>query len=463
MPALLILPARYIGLSACIGLALLAVAAIAACAPQPGGERVTGQFMQLILGDAAGRENALNWVEAHWRPDFTPFLLETIAMHSDAGFQQHLSHLLAEKTGVDIKDDIDQWYRWWWAQDTDPYAGYGEFKSIAYTMRDPAFRVYFGDGRQTRVALDEIRWGGVQQDGIPPLHQPVMVAAAQAEYLEDGNVVFGIEVNGDARAYPKRILAHHELFSDEVGEVPVVGVYCTLCGAMILYESQHKGVTYELGTSGFLYRSNKLMYDKATNSLWNSIWGEPVIGPLANEGIHLQRRPVVTTTWGEWRRRHPDTQVLDIETGFTRDYGEGVAYKDYFASPDLMFPVPTRDERLAQKDEVLAIPFGDSQRRPLAIALDYLADRPIYQEGSGEDRFVIFTDSSGASRVYESSNLNFSDWDQDATVTDESGARWRLTEAALVAQDGRRKLRIPAHRAYWFGWHAAFPDTRLVQ
>jgi len=99
-------------------------------------------------------------------------------------------------------------------------------------------------------------------------------------------------------------------------------------------------MSYTLGTSGFLYRSNKLMYDKQTQSLWNTLWGEPVIGPLSEKDIKLERMSVVTTTWGEWRRRHPKTKVLSLETGHERDYAEGVAYRDYFATDQLMFPVP---------------------------------------------------------------------------------------------------------------------------
>ena len=192
-----------------------------------------------------------------------------------------------------------------------------------------------------------------------------MIPAGEAEYLRDSNVVFGLEVEGDARAYPKRILAWHEMFVDEVGGVPVAGVYCTLCGSMILYETVHDGVAYELGTSGFLYRSNKLMYDRATQSLWNTIWGRPVIGPLADRAIELKRRSVVTTTWGEWKRRHPETTVLSLETGHRRDYSEGAAYREYFATDELMFNVPQLDRRLRNKDEVLALVFSEYPDQPL--------------------------------------------------------------------------------------------------
>ena len=117
-----------------------------------------------------------------------------------------------------------------------------------------------------------------------------MLDASEATYLGDRNIVFGIEVNGDARAYPKRILAWHEMFTDSVGGVPVAGVYCTLCGTVILYYTNLGGTQYDLGTSGFLYRSNKLMYDRATQSLWNTFSGEPVVGPLVGKGPCFRRR-----------------------------------------------------------------------------------------------------------------------------------------------------------------------------
>ena len=117
-----------------------------------------------------------------------------------------------------------------------------------------------------------------------------MIAAAEADYLDDDNIVFGIALDGDTRAYPKRILAWHEMFKDSIAGAHYTGVYCTLCGTMILYRSAFAGVHHELGTSGFLYRSNKLMYDHATMSLWSTFAGEPAVGPLVGRGIELEPR-----------------------------------------------------------------------------------------------------------------------------------------------------------------------------
>jgi hypothetical protein len=98
-------------------------------------------------------------------------------------------------------------------------------KSVIYRRIDPRFAGYFSSSRETSIRLDEVRWGGVVQDGIPPLRQPTMLSAGEADYLSDGDVVFGIEVNGDVRAYPRRILAWHEMFTDKVGGIEVTGVY----------------------------------------------------------------------------------------------------------------------------------------------------------------------------------------------------------------------------------------------
>ena len=137
--------------------------------------------------------------------------------------------------------------------------------------------------------------------------------ADEASYLEDGHVVFGVVAGGEARAYPKRIMGWHEMAIDRLGGVELTIVYCTLCGTAIPYESILDGRHVRFGTSGLLYRSNKLMFDHGTWSLWNTIMGEPVVGPLVGTGVRLTHRAVVTTTWGEWRRMHPGTTVLSLE------------------------------------------------------------------------------------------------------------------------------------------------------
>ena len=227
------------------------------------------------------------------------------------------------------------------------------------------------------IRLDEVDWGGVPPNGIPPLEYPAHLAAADAEYLDDDNIVFGIAVNGEASAYPKRILAWHEMAIDRVGGIELTIVYCTLCGTVIPYESLVDGQHIRFGTSGLLYRSNKVMFDHGTKSLWNTFEGVPVIGSLVGSGLQLTRRSMVTTTWGEWRARHPETTVLSLETGQQRDYSEGAAYRDYFSTDQLMFQVQARDDRLDNKDEVVVMLFDDptgGARHPVAESSPFLVE-----------------------------------------------------------------------------------------
>ena len=227
-----------------------------------------------------------------------------------------------------------------------------------------------------------------------------------------------------------------------------------------MYQATFDGTHYELGTSGFLYRSNKLMYDRETKSLWSSILGKPVVGPLVGKGIQLERGHVVTSTWGEWKRRHPDSKVLSLNTNYERDYSEGMAYRNYFSNDRLMFAIPNIDTRLKNKDSVLALRESDEQ---LAISASFLLQHPVYHDKIGGKDFVVLTDPTGANRVYDSTGVTFTSWDGDAVVDDDAGNNWKLSEEALTNRQGQSLERLPAHRAFWFGWQAQFPNTRLVR
>ena len=421
---------------------------------------IPGQLINLLFIPDDLRDPTFARLASDWQEAYTPMVIEMMSLSRNR-LEYRFVELLQQKTGQDIGLDINQWFVWWWQQQPQVDDNYAKFKSKLYGFIDEKFELYFANDYATRIRLDEVRWGGVKQDGIPPLRQPKMISVDEASYLDDGNVVFGIEINGDARAYPKRILAWHEMFIDEIGGTEFAGVYCTLCGAVILYKTRYQGRRHQLGTSGFLYRSNKLMYDRATQSLWNTTWGEPVIGPLVGQNIRLQRSFLVTTTWGEWKRRHPATRVLSLETGYERDYGEGVAYNAYFSTDTLMFSISTSDNRLNNKDEILALTFPDHSRETMAIAAEFLTKSPIYQNALGDLKFIVLTDSSGANRVFETRGIQFVAYDQDSGVTDSNGGQWLLSEDKL-SSNGMELARLPAHRAFWFGWHAAYPDTILI-
>ena len=461
----------------CAGLAagLLAAAPAAAQTTRPAAAQATppkapaaaamlplDDFLFLLDVPGSRARAALARIDAQWQDGYAALLLESLGFMPDAFVQRDVITLLQRKSGRPGADEQALW-EWAWAIEPVPHPQYAEFKARIYEAIDPRFREHFDKQPKALIRLAEIRWGGVRRDGIPPLKNPLMISAAQATWLADGDIVFGVAIDGDVRAYPKRILAWHEMVKDRIAGRELNGVYCTLCGAMILYDTTAGGVQHELGTSGFLYRSNKLMYDHATKSLWSTLSGTPVVGALAGRGIELPTLYVVTTTWKAWKKRHPQTRVLSLDTGHARDYREGAAYSSYFASDKLMFGVPRLDARLPNKAEVLALRFADAPGEPLAIASDFLLDNRVFHERIGSRDFVVLTDAGGANRVYAAGGKRFAGWDGEHSARDSDGGVWRVEEGSLRGPAGQLLPRLPAHRAFWFGWHAAYPHTRLVK
>ena len=382
-----------------------------------------------------------------------------------------LTRFLERQTREGFGDNFFGWRDWMWNRPYEPHPDYVFFKAMLYRLVDERMPEFFRSGGQTLIRLDEVEWGGVRVNGIPPLDHPEHVPASEASYLGNDNIVFGIALHGDVRAYPKRILARHELARDRVGGIELAIVYCTLCGTVIPYEAEVGGEHRTFGTSGLLYRSNKLMFDEESMSLWSTVEGRPVIGRLAGQDLELQFRPVVTTTWKEWRTLHPDTVVLSLDTGYERDYSEGAAYRDYFRTDRLMFGVPKRDKRLKNKDEVLTLllrPKGegsDAERKTLALSAKFLKKNRIHHVSFAGHDLVVVTSKEGANRVYDTSQRRFVRQTKDGLLQDNEGSLWQVTEDALLIEDISLMplARVPARRAFWFGWYAQFPETELIR
>ena len=418
-------------------------------------------FKNLIGKSQQKKTKALSFIQKNWSQNYIAPLLDILRLSKDNWQQEVIRDLLDEHLPA-IKGDYFNGVQWLWKNPPNYQDYYADFKAYLYSALDPVFYQYFYDrSNQTKIRLDEIIWGGVRQDGIPPLVSPKMLDANQATYLADTDVVFGLMINGESRAYPKRILAWHEFFTDDFGEQSIAGVYCTLCGTVIIYDTEFRGMKHELGTSGFLYRSNKLMYDQATQSLWSTFLGQPVIGPLVDQNIELSTLPVETTTWGEWRKRHPNTQVLSIETGHARDYAEDEAYKNYFTDDNLMFPVLKIDKRLPNKARVFIPRTKNFAAQPLAVSIEYLKRKRLYQNQIDGQRLVILTESNGSSRAYSADNQEFKSY-KEGRLLDNNGDTWKVNEDTLVGPEKQRLSRIPAHEAFWFAWFNIFPETRII-
>lgn len=386
---------------------------------------------------------------------------------------------LEQLSGQNFGNDWFTWVEWYGLTDLTVPPGFTHWKGLILGRIDPTFDNLLRDEFPSTIRSEEIQWGGVMFNGIPALDNPSMLTASEADYLQPGEAVFGLYLNGEARAYPLRILDWHEMANDVIGGIPVSIAYCTLCGAAIAYDGRGPdGTIYTFGSSGFLYRSNKLMVDRNTQTLWNQLTGQPVLGPLVANEIKLGILPIVLTSWTDWQTQHPDTLVVDINTGFRRVYEVGAAYADYFASPQTMFPVWQRSNNLEDKSIIFAIQIdGLPKAYPLDILTmeqvinDTLSDTPLVLVAtrgvvtvSGESQRTGETytyNNGGEVRAYERGDFTFTPGDTPDVLVDQNGEVWQITEAALVGSDGKNLPRLAGHLAYAFGWYAFFPQTLI--
>lgn len=358
-------------------------------------------------------------------------------------------------------------------EDLQPKEGYLDFKAALLARIDPGYRTILYPAAPSRVRLEEVVWGGVRIDGIPSLDFPAHVPAAEATYLSDDERVFGVSVGGSHRAYPVSVLSWHEMLNDEVGGRPVTLSYCTLCGSGILYDAERPdGGRYTFGTSGLLYRSNKLMFDRETRSLWTNLTGEPVVGRLAGRRPRLTVLPMTLTTWEAWRRMHPDTTALAMDRDLRRTairhgfrYRPGAAEQ---ARRGVSFPVWQRSDRLADREEVYTLRVGG---RAKAYPLEKVLAEGIVHDELGGTALVLLADrQSGAVRAYERGARTFVRGESPDELVDDTGSTWTLTESALLRRPGPREAsrpeparlsRLPGHVAFWFGWFGFHPDTEV--
>ena len=187
-----------------------------------------------------------------------------------------------------------------------------------------------------RISLEDLRDGGPPKDGIPSIDTP-RFDTAETTPFELTETVIGLEINGEARAYPYGILNWHEIVNDVVGGIPVSVTYCPLCDTYLVAE---RGET-TFGVSGKLFQSCLVMFDRSDDSLFAQPWGIGVVGSQVNRS--LERIPAVKTTLGAWLSQHPDSEILSTDTGYGRNYF-GYPYGSYMTDERIIFPVRHQEQ-----------------------------------------------------------------------------------------------------------------------
>jgi hypothetical protein len=391
---------------------------------------------------------------------YVPHLVDLLRIGWSQGLSSTSEVALETLTGLPRPDDrLEAYVRygsWMRANEVVPADGYLDWKRAVYAMVHSTFEP-MREGIDDPVLASRLQWGGVGRGGIPELNEPETLPVADAGHMTPDEIVFGAVVDGQARAYPLRILGHHELANDTLGGVPVMLVYCSLCRSAILFDRRMGGATLTFETSGLLLESNKVMVDAETDTLWEQLTGAAIAGP--HEGERLALLPSVVMAWADWVATYPDGEVLALPAerfvgpeGFERPYSyePGDAYADYYDSEDLWFPVLDTPDVFALKDEVVGVERGGAV---LALSVDALAETGpvVLPFGAGS---IVVVPTRGGARVYEG-EVPAGD---DGRVLDPDALQ--AQDDRLVLDDGRVLPRLTSVQAFWFAWYARWPQTR---
>ena len=333
---------------------------------------------------------------------------------------------------------------------------------------------------QSIVDFAEILVGNPVKDGIPSVTDPAMeTITSAAEWLSQRSPVIAVEHAGEARAYPLAILMWHEIANDEIAGLPIAVTFCPLCNSSVTFERQIGAELLDFGVSGLLRNSDLIMFDRQSESWWQQLTGEALVGAFA--GTLLDIVPSQVISFGSFSARHPDGLVMSRETGYNRQYGLN-PYRDYDTQPGRPFLFRGEiDPRLdSPVDHVLAAIIGDVAvaypfdiLRAERVVNDVVAETPLvvfYQGGVASalgDAQIDKARDIGTAGMYEATLddgrlLKFVANGDGAFYDEETGSTWNAFGEAIAGELEGSQLRwINAFPHFWFAWAAFHPQTEV--
>ena len=345
-----------------------------------------------------------------------------------------------------------------------------------FSVSDAPWRTDFS--RHT-VPLDEIMSGGPPRDGIPPIDEPAFVAPAEADaWLGDREPVIAVSHGEAAKAYPLQILIWHEIVNDTVGDEPLTVTFCPLCNSAVAFKRRFGARVLDFGTTGRLRHSDLVMWDRQTESWWQQLTGEAIIGELA--GKRLEAVPASIVSYATFKETYPQGLVLARPEGSYRDYGRNpyTGYDDIDNVPFLY--QGEQDPRLPPMERVVAVSLGEADK---AYPHRVLADKRVVDDTlNGEPIVVLYSNGTAsaldASRIAEARDAGATgvfvpqadgrpltlaavgDQFTDA----ETGSTWNVLGKAVAGPLAGAQLEPVVHGDYFaFAWLAFKPDTLIYR
>lgn len=364
------------------------------------------------------------------------WLLADLMRFNSAGSGTPLAQAYENLTGITLAEQYN------WKVSTDALIawdipappGYVDWKRIPFLRVDPRWAPFFDDD-DANIDWRVYSWGGVLMDDrarddvvnvcsrgcIPAINDPELISAEDGNWYGDDRIIFGVVINEEAVAFPKNIMEVHEMVNTTIGGRRIAIPYCTLCGSAHAYVTDNvEGFdTLEIRTSGLLARSNKVMFDLDSFSVFDTFTGEALSGPLREAGVQLEQLTVVTSTWADWKIAHPNTTIISEDGGISRSYRDDPLRGRDDNGP--IFPVGDVDTREGVQESVIGVLAGDGT--PLAFPVEGVRAAIASGETPGLADVMIVADGGG----------------------------FRAENA-----DGEP---VAAHQSFWFAWSQFYPDT----
>lgn len=266
----------------------------------------------------------------------------------------------------------------------------------------------------------------LRKDSIPALTNPAYESGSSSlNWLKKEDLVIGVNYDGDVRAYPIKILSWHEIVNDTIGGKDVLISYSPLCGSGVVYSRKVEDKTLTFGNTGALYESCTVIYDVDSNSYWWQVNGQSIRGEYIDKKMTIE--PAMITTWEAWYKEYPNSQVLSVNTGSSRDYLTD-PYTDYYKIDSSAFPVSVNDTRLAAKSTVVGVEVNSKFK---AYAVADAKGKVIKDEFEGKSIEVV------------------------------GDAQGRTAQIFYV--ENNQKAVAPQSSAFWFAWSTAHPETELYR
>jgi len=333
------------------------------------------------------------------------------------------------------------------------------------------------DFENSIIDIGEVMSGGPPRDGIPAIDDPQFDTVAKAgKWLDAREPVISVNLHGQARAYPLQLLIYHEIVNDQIGATPISVTFCPLCNSSVVFDRRLEGRVLDFGTTGLLRKSDMVMYDRQTDSWWQQIIGQGIIGEYA--GAHLIQIPSSIVSFSEFATAYPGGKVVNRKTGHSRPYGNN-PYRGYdnIGQTPFLFRGEL-DKRLPPMERVMHIRSDKSEKlypfsrlKQSGVVNDLVGDLPVVLFSRDGLLSVLDAGAIKKSRSIQAvtafrRDLNGQVLDfevREGQIVDaQTGSNWNLLGQATTGKLKGQSLSLAQSGIHFaFAWLAFNPDVEI--